>query len=77
MIITSPGLLASICPDVPKANRHYSLVVGDANITLPGGKVLPGLAFNNSYIGPPIYATLGETISIDVFNNASVGEWIY
>lgn len=65
---------AAVCPNVPKAKRHYNLVVSNMNVPLPGGKILPGLVFNNSYIGPAIYATLGETISIDVFNNASVGE---
>ena len=66
-------LAASICPDIPRAPRHFNLIVQGKTIELPGGKCLQGYAYNSSYIGPAAiyrYATLGDTISIDVFSNA-------
>ena len=63
---------AAVCPDVLKAKKHFNLVVQDTNITLPGGENLPGFTYNGSYIGPVIYATLGEEISIDVLNNSTI-----
>ena len=78
-ILWAPALRTAVpvCPNVTPAKRHYSLIVSNKDVPLPGGKILPGtLVFNNSYIGPAIYATLDEVLSIDVFNNASVGGWL-
>eukprot|EP00798_Chlamydomonas_sp_ICE-L_P011708 gene11708-34436_t len=65
------------CPLVPKASLHHSLVVSNTDFTLPGGAVLHGMSYNWSYVGPPIYAQLGEEISIDVYNNADAGTSVH
>ncbi len=65
----------SVCPDIPRAAKHYDLYVQNTLVQLPGGLQYQGLTFNFSYIGPTLTAMLGETISIDVHNNASAGQY--
>ena len=62
-----------VCPGVSKADLHFSLTVKPTNITLPGGKIKAGLTYGGNFIGPLIRAKLGQTISIDVTNNADEG----
>ena len=66
--------LGTTCPDIPRAANHHALSVENTNISLPGDAVLHGLTFNGSWLGPAIYAQLGQDVSIDVINNANVGE---
>lgn len=70
----STAYTQNVCPSIEKAARHYVLEVANANFTLPNSKRFQGLAYNGSYVGPTITATLGEEISIDMVNRASVGE---
>ena len=73
--LSAGALSRTVCPDFPKARRHFDLAVRNTDIALPGGKTLAGLTFNGSYVGPAIVVQLGEEVSIDVTNEASVGGW--
>ena len=64
-----------VCPDIPRAANHNSISVESTDINLPAGSaLLHGLTFNGSFLGPTITAVLGEDVSIDVVNNADIGE---
>lgn len=78
LLTTLQGLAAtSVCPDVAPAPRALRLDVSGHIVTLPGGKQLQGLAYNGTYIGPTITATLGDEISVDVANRAAVGTSVH
>lgn len=59
---------AFVCPDVPRASKHFTLTVTKYNLTLPDGRKLPQLAYNRSVVGPAIVLNLGDEVSIDLRN---------
>eukprot|EP00775_Hariotina_reticulata_P009666 gene9666-9825_t len=67
----------AVCPNVDKA-KHFHLQVLKAPFPLPNGSIFSeGLTYNGSYIGPTLRATLGEMLSVDVLNKASVGTTVH
>lgn len=66
-----------VCPNVKPGDKAFRLDVSNSNITLPNGKFLRGLLYNDSYIGPLIAADLGDEVSVDVVNNADVGTSVH
>lgn len=70
----SIAVCAPICPSITRARRHYRLEVVKTPFLLPdGSRFSAGVTYNGSYIGPTITATLGEELSVDVFNKGPVG----
>ena len=73
-VATVSTTLGIPCPDLPRASNHHTISVENTDIPLPGEADLHGLTFNGTWLGPTIYARLGQDMSIDVINNANIGE---
>lgn len=75
---TSAVTAGVVCPAIAPAANNFSLNVSDGVVRLPNGQQLnQGLLYNSSYIGPLLTAQLGEEVSVDVTNKASVGTSVH
>ena len=74
-----PSPSISICPPgLTPGTKHFTLIVQEVAQTLPGGVIfLKALSYNGSLNGPTIDVNLGDDVSIDVINNASIGTTVH
>jgi FtsP/CotA-like multicopper oxidase with cupredoxin domain len=68
LLAAAHGAAAKVCPEIPRAAKHFNLRVSEYDLRLPDGRTVPQLAYNGSAVGPPLVFTLGDEVSIDVYN---------
>ena len=68
LLVAASNAAAKVCPDIPRAAKHFDLRVSEYDLKLPDGRMVPQMAYNGSVVGPPLVFTLGDEVSIDVYN---------